>query len=160
MIWMNRGNAAYDLSKYENTAPKLSDSEKANIVVRRAKPQQSGSTLKALATAVMAVLVLSLVVYPKVQQATIMHRINNMNKTVTVLESENVRMQTAIESKSALNAVENYAVNVLGMQKLDKSQIEYLNIENGNVIVIPENEDNIFVKIKHTFEDFLEYIRG
>lgn len=160
MTEMNRGNAAYDLSKYENTAPRLSDSEKAKIVVRRAKPQQSGSTLKALATAAMAVLVLSLVVYPKVQQATVMNEINKMNENVTILESENVRMQTAIESKSALNTVENYAVNVLGMQKLDKSQIEYLNIENGNVIVIPEEDGNIFVKIKHSFEDFLEYIRG
>ena len=46
------------------------------------------------------------------------------------------------------------------MQKLDKSQIEYLSIENGNVIDIPEENENFFVKIKHSFEDFLEYLRG
>lgn len=157
---MNRGNAAYDLSKYENAAPKLTDGEKSKIVVRKAKPQQSGSAPKILITAVMAVLVLSLVVYPKVQQATVMADINKLNDQVMILESENVRMQTAIESKSALKAVEDYAVDVLGMQKLDKSQIEYLNIENGNVIEIPEDSENLFVKIKHSFEDFLEYIRG
>lgn len=157
---MNRGNAAYDLSKYENAAPKLTDSEKTKIVVRRAKPQPSASAPKIIITAVMAVLVLSLVVYPKVQQATVMSDINKLNDQVMILESENVRMQTAIESKSALKAVEDYAVDVLGMQKLDKSQIEYLNIENGNVIEIPEDSENLFVKIKHSFEDFLEYIRG
>lgn len=157
---MNRGNAAYDLSKYENAAPKLTDSEKSKIVVRRAKPRPTASAPKILITAVMAVLVLSLVVYPKVQQATVMSDINKLNDQVMILESENVRMQTAIESKSALKAVEDYAVDVLGMQKLDKSQIEYLSIENGNVIDIPEENENFFVKIKHSFEDFLEYLRG
>ena len=157
---MNRGNAAYDLSKYENAAPKLTDSETSKIVVRRAKPRPTASAPKILITAVMAVLVLSLVVYPKVQQATVMSDINKLNDQVMILESENVRMQTAIESKSALKAVEDYAVDVLGMQKLDKSQIEYLSIENGNVIDIPEENENFFVKIKHSFEDFLEYLRG
>ncbi|MCI5946565.1 MAG: hypothetical protein MRZ39_06685 [Oscillospiraceae bacterium] len=157
---MNRGNAAYDLSKYENAAPKLTDSEKSKIVVRKAKPKPTASAPKILITAVMAVLVLSLVVYPKVQQATVMSDINKLNDQVMILESENVRMQTAIESKSALKAVEDYAVDVLGMQKLDKSQIEYLSIENGNVIDIPEENENFFVKIKHSFEDFLEYLRG
>lgn len=157
---MNRGNAAYDLSKYENAAPKLTDGEKSKIVVRRAKPKPAASAPKILITAVMAVLVLSLVVYPKVQQATVMSDINKLNDQVMILESENVRMQTAIESKSALKAVEDYAVDVLGMQKLDKSQIEYLSIENGNVIDIPEENENFFVKIKHSFEDFLEYLRG
>lgn len=157
---MNRGNAAYDLSKYENAAPRLTDSEKSKIVVRRAKPRPTASAPKILITAIMAVLVLSLVVYPKVQQATVMSDINKLNDQVMILESENVRMQTAIESKSALKAVEDYAVDVLGMQKLDKSQIEYLSIENGNVIDIPEENENFFVKIKHSFEDFLEYLRG
>ncbi len=157
---MNRGNAAYDLSKYENAAPRLTDGEKSKIVVRRAKPRPTASAPKILITAVMAVLVLSLVVYPKVQQATVMSDINKLNDQVMILESENVRMQTAIESKSALKAVEDYAVDVLGMQKLDKSQIEYLSIENGNVIDIPEENENFFVKIKHSFEDFLEYLRG
>lgn len=157
---MNRGNAAYDLSKYENAAPKLTDSEKSKIVVRKAKPKPTASAPKILITAVMAVLVLSLVVYPKVQQATVMSDINKLNDQVMILESENVRMQTAIESKSALKAVEDYAVDVLGMQKLDKSQIEYLSIENGNVIDIPEENENFFVKIKHSFGDFLEYLRG
>ena len=157
---MNRGNAAYDLSKYENAAPKLTDGEKSKIVVRRAKPKPTASAPKILITAVMAVLVLSLVVYPKVQQATVMSDINKLNDQVMILESENVRMQTAIESKSALKAVEDYAVDVLGMQKLDKSQIEYLSIENGNVIDSPEENENFFVKIKHSFESFLEYLRG
>lgn len=157
---MNRGNAAYDLSKYENAAPKLTDGEKSKIVIRKAKQKPAASAPKILITAVMAVLVLSLVVYPKVQQATVMSDINKLNDQVMILESENVRMQTAIESKSALKAVEDYAVDVLGMQKLDKSQIEYLSIENGNVIDIPEENENIFVKLKLSFEDFLEYLRG
>jgi 3-oxoacyl-[acyl-carrier-protein] synthase III len=95
-----------------------------------------------------------------VENAAIHTEINNLNSQVDILRSENVRMQTEIESKSALKSVEDYAENVLGMQKLDKSQIEYLSIENGNVVDIPESNENIFVKIKNAFENFVEYIRG
>ena len=83
-----------------------------------------------------------------------------MTRYVDVLHSENVRMQTEIESKSALRSVEDYAEDVLGMQKLDKSQIEYLTMQNGNMIDIPEASHNQFVKMQHAFEDFVEYLRG
>ena len=77
-----------------------------------------------------------------------------------MLESENVRMQSELEEKTALKSVESYAENVLGMQKLDKSQIEYVSISNGNIVDIPENNDNIFVRLKNSFDDFVEYLKG
>ena len=81
-------------------------------------------------------------------------------REVEHLRMEYFRMETEIERKSALNSVEEYAENILGMQKLDKAQIEYLSLENGNVIEISEDSDNIFVKAKHAIEDFVEYLRG
>ena len=56
--------------------------------------------------------------------------------------------------------MESYAEDILGMQKLDKSQIEYVSVSNGSVVDIPENDDNIFVKIKNGVSDFLDYLRG
>lgn len=69
-------------------------------------------------------------------------------------------MQTEIESKNSLKNIEDYAENILGMQKLDKSQVDYITIESGNVVEIPQEEDNIFVNIKNALDDFVEYIRG
>lgn len=159
---MGKGNLAYDLSKYENAAPRLTKDEKeqVKIRVRKSKSETTGSAPRIIIVTAAVGLMLGLVIYGKVENATIHSEINAETEYVDMLRSENVRMQTEIESKSALKSVEDYATNVLGMQKLDKSQIEYLSIENGNVIDIPEQDENFFVKIKHAVEDFVEYLRG
>ena len=156
---MSKGNAAYDLSVYENTVHSDKKDQKSDIKVVN-QTAEAGSAVKIVIVTLLAGLVMAAVISSKVQQASIHAEILAVTAEVNELSSENVRMETEIERKSALNSVEEYATNVLGMQKLDKSQIEYLSLENGNVIEISENSSNIFVKLKHAFEDFVEYLRG
>ena len=55
--------------------------------------------------------------------------------------------------------VEDYAENILGLEKLDKAQIEYVEVPNDTVIKSASTSDNnIFVKIKNWIMDALEYI--
>lgn len=153
---MNRNNLAYDLTKYEDVAP-----EKApKIRVRRQRAEHVGSVPKLVVMTVAAGVLLGAVIYGKVENAAIHTEITKQTKYVEMLNSENVRMQSEMEEKTSLKSIEVYAENVLGMQKLDKSQIEYVSVSSGSVVDIPENEDNIFVRIKNTLSDFLEYIRG
>lgn len=153
---MNKENLAYDLTKYEDVSV-----EKApKIRIRRQRAENTGSVPKLIATATAAGLLMGAVIYGKVENAAIHAEITAQTKYVQMLESENVRMQTEIEEKTALKSVESYAEDILGMQKLDKSQIEYVSVSNGSVVDIPENDDNIFVKIKNGVSDFLDYLRG
>lgn len=152
----NNNNLAYDLTKYEDVAP-----EKApKIRIHRRKAENTGSVPSLIALAAAVGILLGAVIYGKVEEASIHAEITAQTKYVDMLYSENARMRSELEEKTALKSVETYVENVLGMQKLDKSQIEYVSISNGSVVDIPENEDNIFVRIKHTLSDFLEYIRG
>lgn len=153
---MNKNNLAYDLTKYEDVAP-----EKApKIRIRRQKAEHVGSAPKLIVMTAATGMLLGTVIYGKVEEAAIHSEISTQSAYVDMLASENVRMQSEIEEKTALKSVEAYAEEVLGMQKLDKSQIEYVSISNGSVVDIPESEDNVFVKIKNAFSDFVEYIRG
>lgn len=154
---MNNGNnLAYDLTKYEDVAP-----EKApKIRIHRRRAENTGSVPSLIALAAAVGILLGAVIYGKVEEASIHAEITAQTKYVDMLYSENARMRTELEEKTALKSVETYVEDVLGMQKLDKSQIEYVSISNGSVVDIPETEDNIFVRIKHTLSDFLEYIRG
>lgn len=152
----NNNNLAYDLTKYEDVAP-----EKApKIRIHRRKAENTGSVPSMIALAAAVGILLGAVIYGKVEEASIHAEITAQTKYVEMLNSENVRMRSELEEKTALKSVETYVENVLGMQKLDKSQIEYVSVSNGSVVDIPESEDNIFVRIKHTLNDFLEYIRG
>ena len=79
---------------------------------------------------------------------------------VQSLQQENVSMATRLEQKSSQKVVEDYAENVLGMQKLDNAQVEYVSLESGNKVEISEESDNIFTKIKNCFNSFVEYLKG
>ncbi len=153
---MSKNNLAYDLTKYEDVAP-----EKApKIRIRRQKAENVGSAPKLIVVTVAAGVLLGAVIYGKVENTAIHAEISAQAQYVEMLASENVRMQSELEEKTALKSVETYAEQILGMQKLDKSQIEYVSISNGNVVDIPENNDNVFVRIKNAFDDFVEYLRG
>ena len=153
---MSKNNLAYDLEKFEETAP-----EKApKIRVRRQRAENTGSAPKLIVTALAAGVLLLALIYGKVENTAIHSEIAAQTQYVNMLESENVRMQSELEEKTALKSVESYAENVLGMQKLDKSQIEYVSISNGNIVDIPENNDNIFVRLKNSFDDFVVYLKG
>ena len=153
---MAANNLAYDLSKYEDYNPKKSP----DIKVKKIAREQTGSAPKVIIVTMMAGVLMGGVIYGKVQNASLQTEIAYQEEQVDILYSENVRMQTEIEGKSALKTVEEYAENVLGMQKLDKSQIDYITMESGNVVEIPEDSNNVFVRIKNAFDDFVEYIRG
>ncbi len=152
---MNKNNLAYDLTKYEDVSP-----EKAPKIRVRRRRSDTGSVPKIILITASAGLMLGAVIYGKVENAAIHTEIADKTEYVEMLASENVRMQSEIEGKTALSSIEDYAENILGMQKLDKSQVEYVSISNGSSADIPEEEDNIFVRIKNSFFDFLEYIRG
>lgn len=153
---MSNNNLAYDLTKYEDAAPEKTP----KIRMHRRKAENYGSVPKMIALAASAGLLMGAVIYGKVENASIHSDITAQTKRVEMLASENARMRSELEEKTALKSVETYAETVLGMQKLDKSQVEYVSISNGSIINIPETEDNIFVKIKNSFSDFLEYLRG
>ncbi len=95
--------------------------------------------------------------------------------TVTELTTHNDRMQKQITSlqgaENALNAkkeqlynladVEDYAKNVLGMVKMDKSAIEYLELsspEKMTVSEISESGSSFFAGLAKSFSVVLEYL--
>ena len=152
---MSKNNLAYNLEKFEE-----SPSEKATKIHVRRKTENAGSAPKLIVSALAAGLLLGALIYSKVENTAIHSEIAAQAQYVDMLASENVRMQSELEEKTALKSVESYAEDILGMQKLDKSQIEYVNISNGNIVDIPENDDNIFVRLKNSFNDFVEYLKG
>ena len=152
-------NLAYDLSRYEYQSPKEKQ-DIAPIINAKRVVQKSASAPKTIATIFTAGLLMCCILYGKVENTRLQNEITQQSKQVNLLYSENVRMQSEIEGKTSLKNVEDYAENVLGLKKLDKNQIEYVQLQTDNVVEIPKENNNIFVKIKNKFNDILEYLRG
>ncbi len=76
--------------------------------------------------------------------------------------TENAKMLNArIERKYNLSYVEDYAKNVLGMVKLDKDEIRYVELSNADKITVAKPEENaseLMQGIAKSFNIVLEYL--
>ena len=132
----------------------------SGVFVFRIDPSKRGAALKVFIAGVLALILFSVVINSYVQLNEVYSDISTANSDLNILRSENVRMQTELEGKASISNIKDYAEQHLGPQPLNKSQIQYLQIQTQDSVVIEEEEQNIFVKIKHKFEDIVAYLRG
>ena len=75
------------------------------------------------------------------------------------MQNENISMQSEIAERMNMTKVEQYARDDLGLQKLDKSQIEYIEVETPSVAEVKnDSEEDVFVSIKQWLNSLAEYI--
>lgn len=99
------------------------------------------------------------VLYGKVETNSLFRDINALEKELKSLQTENITLAAEYEARTSLKNVEDYAENVLGLKKLDKAQIEYVELPGESVIEIVEAENkNIFVRIRNFINEMREHI--
>jgi len=119
-----------------------------------------GQAAKVFIIGALALLLFSVVINSYVQLNKAYLDISEAQTQLSKLRSENVRMQTELEGKASISNIKEYAENYLGMQQLDKSQIEYIEIQTEDSVEVVEEDQNIFIRIKNWFEDFVAYLQG
>ena len=103
---------------------------------------------------------LGAVIFSNVQQLQVANSITAKKQEYTNLQSEYVRVQSELAGKTSNKDIQEYAENTLGMRTIDGSQIEYVEIQTNDVVEIPVEEQNVFVKMKIWFNNLVEYLRG
>lgn len=159
MISVSKMNLAYkyDLNKYRNlTVEEHNESKRDNITIKH-KNVDKISTIKIIFIAIVVFFILGSVIYSKVQLSAVYSEINSQKVELASLESENARLKAEIEAHTSLKNIEEYAESI-GLEKLNKAQIWYIDIRNEDVVIIPEESANTFVRIKKFFDSVLEYL--
>lgn len=142
---MNRGNEAYDLSLFEPKPAKVVEL-KPNKKMQKAQQRKNAiqSLLNTAATLFVAscvIAVMGLMIFNRVQLTEMDSVINQKQQQLVVLQSENTRLTDELARKTTTKQVEDYASNTLGMQKAEPAQIEYINPENSDKTVLPQEEN-------------------
>ena len=144
----------YDLNKYRNLGTVETPQE---IIEKNQNLKQKNidrmATVRIIALALFALAILFSVVYGKVQVSDIYSQINAQKSELNVAESENARLKAELESYTSLRNIEEYAEEI-GLKKLDKAQIWYVDIQQEDVVKIPEKNENFFVKIRSAVRKF------
>lgn len=158
-------NLAYDLSVYEpkplkkQPEPKVETKPAIQVKTNANPVASSGSAFKIFIKAAVILGVLFAVLYGNVETNRLFNEISKLEAELASLQSENLALAAEYESVTSLKNVEDYAENVLGLQKLDKAQIEYVELEGDTVIEVVETQSqNIFVMLKSWFADLCEYL--
>lgn len=156
-----RGNLAYDLSVYEPKAkPAVKQQESPEIKMKKnPAPVRRESAFKIFLKTAFILAAFCAVLYGKVESNELFNEIHDLQASLKDLQSENITLAAEYESRTSLKNVEDYAENVLGLRKLDKSQIEYVEMPGEHVIEIVETEQkNIFIIIRNKLNELREYL--
>ena len=119
-----------------------------------------GSVLAIIFISLLAAALLGAVIYSLDKRNTLYNQVSSLNNQLHLAEAENVRLQSELESQMSAKNVEDYAENVLGMRKIDSSQIEYIKIRTGDVVTIPEKKESVLTRVRNFFDECVEYFRG
>ena len=149
-------SVAYDIARFEEREERAQLRREQPRVVTESRPSMWGTVIKFMLLAAVAAGSLGMLLSSNAQITDIHSEITKEQNKLADLEQENRRMIAAIEEKSSQKTVEEYVENVLGMKKLDRSQIEYITLDSANVAQITEKDDNIFKEIARYFEGLSE----
>lgn len=144
-----------DKKRYQPQEP-----EHEPYITMRHNEAKTGSVMTIILVSVLAAILLGSVIYSLDRRNSMYNQVASKTNELNLIEAENVRLLSELESRMTAKNVEDYAENVLGMQKIDSSQIEYIKIQTDDVVSIPEPEEGLFKKIKNFFDDCVEYFRG
>ena len=124
------------------------------------KPKHKrASVLGVLALSVIALALFSAMMFGRVEISRLISEQTTQLEELEKLQSENISLQSELAQKKNMTKVEEYAEEKLGLQKLDKTQTDYIRLETQDKASVVKNEDdNVFVRIKNWFGSVLEYI--
>ena len=155
---MDRQNVAYDLSMYESLLEQKPEkqprTEHQAKTVKLKNKKAFRTAIRALSLAVMLSMIIG-IVYTNSQITEITTNISSVQKEITELESEKAYLNFTMESRMSLNEIEEYAVNVLGMVKMDSTQVEYIEIESENKVEF--TGENFGDKLEEVVQPVLSY---
>ncbi len=148
---MAQSNLAYDLERFEQHTPV--QQQKPAISVRR---ERSIHPAKILLVAVLALLMGCSLLYGRVIITELNEEINAAATQLDILNAEQVRMQTELDGKMSLKAIEETAIGEYGMVKPDGSQVSYVQVTKESKLETITKEEGFFQKIA----DFIQSLLG
>ncbi|MCI5910841.1 MAG: hypothetical protein MRZ46_04240 [Oscillospiraceae bacterium] len=128
--------------------------------MKKSKQFKRYSIPKTVIFALIALVMFWIVIDSYVSLNSMYSNVSKAQSQLTELKSENVRLESKLQSQVSVRNVEEYAENILGMERLDSSQIKYIQIQDKDVVTLPASEENFFVSLKIRFGEFIEYLKG
>ena len=137
---------AIDLSLYNMPAfkPDAKDYEvkkpvqkkKSAAQIRRESIASALRAVKLFFVSAVLILLFGSVLFSKISLVTLQSEAGDWELKIKEAQSENTRLMMQLNSTVSLDKVDEYAVSVLGMHKLERYQIHYFGNTDGDEVVV------------------------
>ena len=155
----NYDTAAKPVERPESLPDRRPRAKRPQITMTKTEAK-SGSVFTIIIISALAVALFGSVIYSLNKRNTMYSRVSSLQSELNLAEAENARLQSELQAQVSAKNVEEYAENVLGMQKIDSSQIKYIEIQTDDVVSIPQQDQGILAKLRNFIDRCVEYFRG
>lgn len=129
-----KDNLAYDYSRFEEK-----DRAQIKALAAAPKPKKGMSVLRAVCYLLVAVAMLSMLIYTKVEQTELSKKYDNTVTMINYWKNENSRLEIQLQKELSPDNLEEVAKTELGLNKIRDQQIEYIEFEEkGQAEVIEQ----------------------
>ena len=140
----SNGSAAYDLSLFDDRHPSITTIE-PNKKSRYAKRKRSKAQtiINVIFKSVVGIIVVGFIlcfIFFRVKLTEMNSVISEKKETLSILQSENVRLNSELSNLASADKIEDYAKKQ-GLQEVEYNQIEYFTVEGGDRIEKPSNSE-------------------
>ena len=152
-------NAAYDLSRFDTENKHNPEVKPAQLQVVESSGIDRSTAIKCFALAMFVIAVCSAMLLSMVKINELTNQLSAENAALEKLKSECVILETRLDSEMSLANVEDYAINVLGMKKIETSQMQCITVKTDNIIQTTDNKKNFFDVVSDVLQDLVEYLK-
>lgn len=159
MAQIRENNLAYDYNIYDEAEHGNETRESRAEKTAARHRHKTLSVIRFFSVAVIVMAILCYMIYGKVELTGLYSQQSKLEQELSRLTDENISLESELAQKTGLTKVENYAEDNLGLKKLDKSQIEFIEVPKSEIAEAAAADDsNLFVRLKNWFSGVLEYI--
>lgn len=156
----NNSNAAYDLSRFmPKEQQEIVEAKPLTPVKRKVKAQavRPASVVKWVFVSLFVMLSLASIMVGNIKITQQNDDIASTQKNLNMVKSEQVSLNAKLESRMSIQKVEDYAVNKLGLVKIQPYQIQYVHLTNKDNIEVNGNGLDFTGYFENVINSVVEY---
>lgn len=163
---MAASNTAYDFGMFEPKHRQTQEPARKNNVIelpreRLEENRRPKHRILPMLPTILSFLILAgmsgAYIYGQVQLAELSDSLSAVSKQLSEAQSVYTQMKMKSEAQISLEAVENYASEQLGMEKINRKQVENVTLSSGDKtqVLVPVTNQNWFSKLMDSVRRFL-----
>ena len=139
-------SAAPKVKPESQKKPQLELVKKPRMTAQQIRQQsiiETKKTIKVMAVAITIMLFMAVAIYSRIQLDEINREISSVEKKIELAQSDSVKLNNELNAIVSIDNVEEYAVNVLGMEKIQDYQVEYVDLSSNDRVEVADGEEVI-----------------